>query len=262
MFGTCLFAIFLICISLVEMVKTLFFFLIDNIMWVISKSQIYASHIQNCVFDLFKENTNVIRVDFIKSGKSCAHLKFGLVSLERPSKIKEFSWDHTEYVFNEQSILLEDNHSIIEKIVSTNMNTFKDFDYYIISNNYNTHFRIQVIWKGLDNLFEKPDEVSFKFSPILMEITYPDIDPIQFRLDTNQYNYLIVGNVLDKLFFQYFFQKYYSNKVYNKVLDTYKLLVLDYACKRHIYTEKDVFTITQTKEDNESEEVVKYHIFH
>lgn len=244
------------------MIKTLFFFLIDNIMWIISKSQIYASHVQSYILDLFKNNTNVIRVDFVKSGKSYTHLKFGLVSLEHPFKIKNISSDYMEYVFNEQSILSENNHSIVENIISTNMNMFKDFDYYIISNSYNTHYRIQVIWKGLDNLFEEPNEVSFKFSPILMEITYPDIESIQFRLDTNKYNYLIVGNVLDKLFFQYFFQKYYSDKVSNKPLDTYQLLVLDYACKRHIYTEKDVFTITQTKEDNESEEVIKYHIFH
>jgi len=245
------------------MVKTVFFFLLDKIMWVISKSQIYASHIQNCAFDLFKENTNVIRVDFIKSGKSYDHLKLGLVSANLSSKVKEVSSDHMEYVLNEQSILSENNHTIVEKIISTNMNTFKDFDYYIISTNYNIHCRIETVWKGLNNLFEEPNEVSFMFTPILMEITYPDIESIQFRLDTNQYNYLVVGNVLNKLFFQYFFQKYYSDKVSNKSLDTYQLLVLDYACKRHIYTEKDVFTITQTKEsDKESGEVVKYHIFH
>lgn len=228
-------------------------------MWIISKIQIYASYIKNYVFDLLKNDTNTIRVDFIKSGKSYSYLIFGLVSFDRPSKIKEVSWDHSEYVFNEQSILLEDNHSIVEKIISTNIP--KDFEYYIISNNYNIHCRIETAWKGLNNLFEEPKEVSFMFTPILMEIIYTDIEPIQFRLTTNQYNYLIVGNVLDKLFFQYFFKKYYSDKVSNKALDTYQLFVIDYACKRHIYTEKDVFTITQTKEDNESEEVVKYHIF-
>ena len=259
MFGECLFLFLLTCVSLVEMVKTFFFFILENIMWIISKSQIYASHVQSYVLDLFKNNTNEIRVDFIKSGKSYAHLKFELVSANLPSKIKKVSSDHMEYVPFEGSILSE-NHSVVENIISENIPS--DFEYYIISNNYNTHCRIETEWKGLDNLFKEPIEVSFMFSPILMEITYPDIEPIQFLLTTKQYNYLVVGNVLDKLFFQYFFQKYYSDKVSNKPLDTYQLLVLDYACKRHIYTEKDVFTITQTKEDNESGEGVKYHIFH
>jgi hypothetical protein len=253
MFGECLFLFLLTCVSLVEMVKTLFFFLLENIMWIISKSQIYASHVQSYIFDLFKNNTNEIRVDFIKSGKSYAHLKFELVS----SKIKKVSSDHMEHVLNEESILSENNHLMVENIISTSIP--KDFDYYILSTNYNIHYRIETVWKGLDNFFEEPKEVSFMFSPILLEITYPDIEPIQFLLTTKQYNYLVVGNVLDKLFFQYFFQKYYSDKVSNKALDTYQLLVLDYACKRHIYTEKDVFTITQTIE---SGEVVKYNIFH
>jgi hypothetical protein len=259
MFGECLFLFLLTCVSLFEMVKSFFFFLLENIMWIISKSQIYASHLQSYVLNLFKNNDNdFIRVDFIKSGKSYAHLKF---VLESSSKIKKVSWDHTEYVFNEESILSENNHTIVEKIISENIP--KDFEYYIISNSYNTHYRIELLWKGLNNLFEEYKEVSFMFSPILLEITYPDIEPIQFLLTTKQYNYLVVGNVLDKLFFQYFFQKYYSDKVSNKVLDTYQLLVIDYACKRHIYTEKDVFTITQTKEsDKELGEIVKYHIFH
>lgn len=261
MFGECLFLFLMTCLCIVEMVKTLFFFLLEKIMWIISKIQIYASHVQNYVLDLFKNNDNdFIRVDFIKSGKIYAHLKFGL---ESSSKIKKVSSDNMEYVFNEESILSENNHLIVEKIISENMTIPKDFEYYIISNSYNTHYRIELTWKGLDNLFEEPKEVSFMFSPILMEITYPDIEPIQFLLTTKQYNYLVVGNVLDKLFFQYFFQKYYSDKVSNKPLDTYQLLVLDYACKRHIYTEKDVFTITQTKEsDKELGEVVKYHIFY
>ena len=259
MFGECLFLFLLSCVSLVEMVKTFFFFLLENIMWVISKSQIYASHVQIYVLDLFKKNTNEIRVDFIKSGKSYAHLKLGLASLEWSSKIKNVSSDNMEYVFNEETIYSVNNHSIVENVISENMKIPKDFEYYIISNSYNTHCRIETDWKGLDNLFEEPKEVSFMFSPILLEITYPDIEPIQFLLTTKQYNYLVVGNVLDKLFFQYFFQKYYSDKVSNKPLDTYQLLVLDYTCKRHIYTEKDIFTITQSIE---SGEVVKYHIFH
>ena len=134
MFGECLFLFLLTCVSLVEMVKTLFFFLLENIMWVISKSQIYASHVQIYVLDLFKKNTNEIRVDFIKSGKSYAHLKF---VLESSSKFKKVSSDHMEYVFNEGSILSENNHSFVENIISENIP--KDFEYYIISNNYNTH---------------------------------------------------------------------------------------------------------------------------
>lgn len=243
----------LICLSFINTVSTFLFYLLDNVMWVISKCQIFIASID--IPNFFKTN-DVIQVDFIKSNKSYDYLKITLNNTDAAHKqITKISSFYIEDTFNENTISSEKNYSIVENIISNYIP--KDFDYYVISTNYNIHCRVETVWKGLDNLFVDSEQVDFMHTPVLMEMTYPSIEPIQFQLTTKQYNYFVVGNVLNKAFFQYFFNKYYSSKVLNHPLDTYHLLVLDSCCKRHIYTEKDEFTIRKTQDEDR----VKYHIF-
>lgn len=273
MIGELLFIIITRCMVICDFIKTnidaFLSILTEKIMWSISKCQIYISRIR--IPNFFKKNRMI--VEFFNSENLCTeYLTFEIT--DTTANIQKVYSDHTRNVckqtviYDYWSTTRDNSFSVCDKsLIECAISNYipKDFKFYIISNSqYNincANYRIEMVWKGLDNIFLEPKEVSFIFSPILMEITYPDIEPIQFLLSTNKYNYFLVGNILNKHFFAYFFKKYYSDKVRNKSLDTYKLFVIDYNFKRFYYTEKDEFTITQDTQLKDGIETTKFNIF-
>jgi hypothetical protein len=255
----------------------LFCYLSYNIMWGISKLQIYISKITNCVKEInarFKEgfinmnNNKTIEIHFVKDNLFILYYDF----IFKDNKLTRIEENDYQLLNTNKKSIYTFNEFCDNKI--NDLKLFPDestFDFYILSNydnDFKTDFKIGKNIKDISYIYF-PDNILFEhvdklFMPFFLEITYPNMKPISFKLKTELYNFLIVGNVLDKHFFNYFIKEYCYDELCDNEnycdfhADKYSLLVIDHNVKRHAFTEKDVFTISMTRDQDNK---ITYNIF-
>ena len=240
------------------------FFLLDKIMWTVSKGQIYMNKINNLVIqvkEILQYKKNNITIEFVKND---VVLSYYHVFFEN-DKLTKICGYACELLCNRNIAMIHDPNGLKwDDII--NLKLFpseSNFDFFVLSNYKNNHLKMSKKIKdipyiiNISNRIDKnecylnwKESVDNSYIPIFLEITYPNIKPISFQLKTEKYNFLILGNVLDKPFFNYFIKKYYSLELYhnndnynNYNNETYLLTVIDHNVKRHQFTEKDTFTI-------------------
>jgi hypothetical protein len=238
-------------------------FVVDTIMWVISKCQITIKQLYQ-KFAYKKDGDIIIKVEFFNEDKNkkIEYLIFELLNSKTKGLKKVFSnFTNNNFVIEKSPAILdfyEVDYSIRNQIPN-------DYNFLKISNNYNKNIRIENAWKRLENILLIPKVVDFIYKPLLINISYSkNIDPMIIELTSANYNYLIVGNVLNKYFFEYFINRYFDNLLHNLNIDAttaYNLFVIDYNFEKKNFTEKDEFIIKEVNETKDGITTTSIKIF-
>lgn len=91
-------------------------------------------------------------------------------------------------------------------------------------------------------------KADFKF--ILMEVILNDDVPLSINLIGDQYNYMITGNLLSKMFFVYFLKTHYAEYLKNlgdEKINNYKIKILDHNMESVEFTSQDVLCIEKER---------------
>jgi hypothetical protein len=250
-------SVFLAINFIIHRATELSIYLVNNIMWYVSKSQIYINKLTNIIHNFFNQNN--ITIDFIKNEEFYSHLQFNMVNNKLDTiNMIQFKNNSTKLFKN----TFKDNDNCYDHADKFLNVCSSKFDFYIVSKN-NINY-IEKTWKNISYIMNISREiVDFTFIPLFLEIKYPNMTPISFQLKTDKYNFLLVGNVFDKSFFNYFIENYYNEQLIDDYdNDTYELIVIDHNAKRHKFKETDFFTITKTVTTTENKVVqITYNIF-
>lgn len=169
----------------------------------------------------FNKGTNTIK-DFVKSKPLLTNFINNInntinTTKQEYNKYEIIKGDNVCFYWNDNELL---NTSQKENIIGTN------YDFIIYSDKSNPCIN-HIIFNKFENIPEQKkvvyEEVSYKF--IMTEIKYGDkIVTINLTTDTN--NFLICGNKLDKMFFQYFLKKYHNINDFN--INDYAVKIIDH----------------------------------
>jgi len=208
-----------------------------NLLYFFSNFQIFYNKINN------KINNKII--DFIQCYDKNCNLNFFIEYLNK----KEKNFNELEYVKNNKIIKLDKKETVLDITFDFIIYT----DYSKINNKY-FNFNNNLYYTSLNNCFnkiiyyKKPNNYNYEiaeFKFILLELL---INKHSYKIDlkTDDYNFYIVNNVLDKKFFIYYlvnFLKYNEEKNHEVLL----LKIIDQNVKiLEIDLENQFITINKT----------------
>jgi hypothetical protein len=101
-----------------------------------------------------------------------------------------------------------------------------------------------VLVKSTQDTTTTCSKADFRF--ILMEVILNDDVSLSINLTSDQYNYMITGNLLSKMFFVYFLKTHYAESLRNITEDeinNYKIKILDHNMESVEFTNQDVLCI-------------------
>jgi len=112
-------------------------------------------------------------------------------------------------------------------------NCIKDSQFYN-TNEYDfivdTEFVNKVIYSTLPIEFKKEDEIIPSVKFIMVELIVDD-ESLNIKFSTNEYNYAVIDNKINKDFITYFIRKHYLNEIYNDIHNTNMYNLTNYILK-------------------------------